>query len=162
MPLKQGIAVTGSVNQLGFIQPVGGVTEKIEGFYDVCKLRGLTGEQGVLIPEANVRNLVLREEIVEAIREGKFHIYPIKTIDEGISILTGREAGEQDENGQYPEGSVNYLVDMRLRELAEEWKKRGKEEEEEEEQAKEKSDSAENESIESPKDEESGPMMRKE
>ncbi len=134
-PLKQGIAVTGSVDQRGEIQPVGGVTRKIEGFFDVCKVKGLTGEQGVIIPAQNVKNLMLREDIVEAVREGKFHIYPVKTVDEGIEILTGVKAGERQEDGSYPEGTVNWAVEKRLRELAEEWSRfqRAKEEREEQE-----------------------------
>lgn len=119
-PLKQGIAVTGSVNQHGEVQPVGDVTRKIEGFFDVCKVKGLTGEQGVVIPAQNVKNLMLRDEVVEAVKEGKFHIYPVKTVDEGIEILTGVEAGERQEDGSYPEGTVNWAVDRRLQELAEE------------------------------------------
>lgn len=118
LPIKQGIAVTGSVNQQGEIQPVAGVTKKIEGFFDVCQAQGLTGEQGVIIPERNVKNLMLREDVVEAVKRGEFHIYPVVTIDEGIAILTGEEAGERGEDGMYPEGTVNYKVDQRLRELA--------------------------------------------
>lgn len=118
-PLKQDIAVTGSVNQQGEIQPVGGVTKKIEGFFDVCRIKGLTGDQGVIIPEQNVRNLMLREDVVEAVEKGQFHIYPVKSIDEGVSILTEREAGERQPDGTYPPDTVNYEVDKRLRELAE-------------------------------------------
>ncbi len=117
LPLRQDIAVTGSVNQKGEIQPIGGVNEKIEGFFDVCKAKGLTGKQGVIIPYQNVDDLMLRKDVVEAVKEGKFHIYPIKTIDEGIEILTGVEAGEWLEDGGFKEGTVNYLVDKRLREL---------------------------------------------
>jgi len=118
-PLKQNIAVTGSVSQQGEIQPVGGVTKKIEGFFDVCRVKGLTGDQGVVIPEQNVRNLMLREDVVEAVEEGQFHIYPVRSTDEGISILTGQEAGERQPDGTYPPGTANYEVDKRLRELAE-------------------------------------------
>jgi lon-related putative ATP-dependent protease len=118
-PIKQGLAVTGSVNQHGEIQPIGGVTEKITGFYEVCKAFGLTGDQGVLIPESNIRNLMLKEEIIAAVRDGKFHIYPVKTIDQGIEILTGKSAGERDAAGGYPEGSVNWAVEKRLRQFAE-------------------------------------------
>lgn len=118
-PLKQNIAVTGSVSQQGEIQPVGGVTKKIEGFFDVCRVKGLTGDQGVVIPEQNVRSLMLREDVVEAVEEGQFHIYPVRSINEGISILTGQEAGERQPDGTYPPGTVNYEVDKRLRELAE-------------------------------------------
>ncbi len=121
-PLKQGIAVTGSVNQHGEVQAVGGVTQKIEGFFDVCKIKGLTGEQGVIIPAKNVKNLMLREDVVEAVREGKFHIYAVETVDEGIEILTGVEAGERREDGTYPEGTVNWAVQKRLLELAEKWR----------------------------------------
>jgi len=107
IPIKQGIAVTGSVNQYGDIQPIGAVNEKIEGFFDVCKARGLTGEQGVIIPSRNVRHLMLREDVVQAVREGQFHIWAVSTVDEGIAILTGVEAGERDEKGEYPPDSVN-------------------------------------------------------
>lgn len=117
LPIKQNISVTGSVNQKGEVQPIGGVNQKIEGFFDVCKAKGLTGEQGVMIPHLNVRNLMLREEVVESVKEGKFQIYSVKTIDEGIEILTGIPAGEK-ADGTYPEGTVNYLVDKRLKEYA--------------------------------------------
>lgn len=110
VPIKQYIAVTGSVNQKGEIQPIGGVNEKIEGFYEICKQKGLTGHQGVMIPKTNKKNLVLKNEVVEAVREGKFHIYAIEHIDEGIKILTGYEAGIMDEFGEYPQGSLNYLI----------------------------------------------------
>ena len=118
-PLRQDLAVTGSVNQHGRIQPIGGVNEKIEGFFDVCRLRGLTGNQGVLIPAGNVRHLMLRDDVVEAVEEGRFHIHAVSTADEGISLLTGRPAGERREDGTFPEGSVNRAVDDRLRDLAE-------------------------------------------
>jgi lon-related putative ATP-dependent protease len=119
LPIKQGIAVTGSVNQKGEVQAIGGVNEKIEGFFEVCKAKGLTGEQGVIIPQSNVKNLMLREEVVEAAKEGRFHIWPVKTIDEGIEILTGVDAGQRKEDGLFEAGAVNYLVDKRLSELAE-------------------------------------------
>jgi len=128
-PIKQGIAVTGSVNQKGEVQPVGGVTKKVEGFFDVCRVQGLTGEQGIIIPEQNVKNLMLREDVVEAVKEGKFHIYPVETIDEGIAILTGKEAGERQEDGSYPEGTINYRVDKQLEGLATKLRGFGKEEE---------------------------------
>ena len=118
VPLKQNIAVTGSVNQRGEIQPVGGVNQKIEGMFDVCRLSGLTGDQGVMIPHQNVKNLMLREDVVEAIRDGEFHIYAVSSIDEGIGILTGQEAGERQDDGTYPDGSISYLVDKRLKELS--------------------------------------------
>jgi predicted ATP-dependent protease len=94
------------------------VNEKIEGFFAVCKLKGLTGTQGVVIPRSNVSNLMLREEVVGAVKDGKFHIYPVSTIDEGIELLTGKQAGEQDESGKYPEGTLNFAVQARLQKLA--------------------------------------------
>lgn len=118
-PIKQGIAVTGSVNQKGEIQAVGGINEKVEGFYEVCKALGLNGGQGVIIPESNVDNLMLRDEVVEAMEKGLFHIYPVKTVDEGIEILTGVKAGERLPDGSYEEGTINYLVQRRLIEMAE-------------------------------------------
>jgi lon-related putative ATP-dependent protease len=117
LPLRQDIAVTGSVNQKGEVQPIGGVNEKIEGFFDVCKAKGLSGKQGVMIPHLNVDDLMLRKDVVEAVKEQKFHIYPVKTIDQGIEILTGVEAGEKLENGLFKEETVNGLVDKKLREL---------------------------------------------
>ncbi len=119
LPIRQGLAVTGSVNQRGEVQAIGGVNAKIEGFFDVCRARGLTGDQGVLIPASNVRNLMLREEVVEAVRQGTFHVFPVQTIDDGIALLTGMPAGEAGPDGAYPEGTVNFLVHKRLRELAE-------------------------------------------
>ncbi|MEW6418211.1 MAG: ATP-binding protein [Nitrospirota bacterium] len=119
LPVRQAIAVTGSVNQKGEIQPIGGVNQKIEGFFDVCKAKGLTGNQGVMIPHQNVRNLMLREDVVKAVQDGQFHIYAVKTIDEGVEILTDVPSGERQADGTYPEGTVNYHVDKRLRELAE-------------------------------------------
>ncbi len=130
LSIKQSIAVTGSVNQQGEIQPVGGVTQKVEGFFDVCRVQGLTGQQGVIIPEQNIPNLILREEVVEAVRQGKFHLYPVSTIDEGMTILTGLEAGERQEDGSYPAGTVNYAVAQRLHQLAKGLKEFGKEEDE--------------------------------
>jgi len=117
-PLKQGIAVTGSVNQMGEIQPIGGVNQKIEGFFRVCQAQGLTGEQGVLIPQQNLKNLMLRDEVVEAVKQGQFHVYSARTIDEGIEILTGIAAGDRQEDGTYPEGTINHLVDRRLEGMA--------------------------------------------
>ncbi len=119
LPLRQGIAVTGSVNQHGEIQAVGGVTPKIEGFFAVCKAKGLTGEQGIIIPAANVPNLMLDEEVIDAVRAGQFHVWAVRTIDEGIELLTGRPAGQRGPDGQYPEGTVHRLVQERLREYAE-------------------------------------------
>jgi lon-related putative ATP-dependent protease len=118
VPIRQGIAVTGSVNQHGTIQPIGGVNQKIEGFFDVCKAKGLTGEQGVMIPMQNVRHLMLRPDVVQAVAEGRFHLYAVSSIDEGIEVLTGLEAGNR-VNGSYPEGTINYLVQKRLREIVE-------------------------------------------
>ena len=118
LPIRQDIAVTGSVNQKGEVQPIGGANQKIEGFFDVCKAKGLTGDQGVMIPYQNIRNLVLREDVVKAVKDGQFHIYTVKAIDEGIEILTGVPAGEKQTDGTYPESTVNYLVEKRLRELA--------------------------------------------
>ena len=122
LPLRQEVAVTGSLNQKGEIQPIGGVNEKIEGFFDVCRAKGLTGTQGVIIPHQNVQNLMLHTEIIEAVRGGKFHIHPVRTVDEGIEILTGVEAGVPDEHGVYEEGTVHFLVDRELQRLAESWR----------------------------------------
>lgn len=118
VPIKQSIAVTGSVNQHGEIQPIGGVNEKIEGFFDACTAKGLTGTQGVLIPEANVEHLMLRDDVIEAANEGQFHVYPVATVDEAIDLLTGISAGEREETGQFPEGTMNRLVEEQLIELA--------------------------------------------
>ncbi len=118
VPIKQTIAVTGSVNQKGEIQPIGGVNHKIESFFQVCNAKGLSGDQGVLIPQQNLRNLMLQEEVIEAVRRGQFHIYAVKTIDEGMEVLSGVEAGERKEDGTYPEGSINFLVNKRLTEMA--------------------------------------------
>ena len=114
LPLRQDFAVTGSVNQHGHVQAIGGVNEKIEGFFDVCAARGLTGTQGVLIPVSNAQHLMLRADVVEACRAGRFAVYPIRTIDEGIQVLTGQAAGERGSDGKYTEGSVNRLVEERL------------------------------------------------
>lgn len=116
--LRQDLAVTGSVNQRGAVQAIGGVNEKIEGFFDICVARGLTGSEGVLIPAANVAHLMLREDVVAAAREGRFSIYPITTIDQGIALLSGRPAGERGADGAWPEGSVNRLVEDRLKDFA--------------------------------------------
>ncbi len=123
LPLRQDIAITGSVNQKGEIQPIGGVNHKIEGFFQVCKARGLTESQGVMIPLQNVDDLMLKEEVVRAVKEGKFHIYPIETIDQGIELLTGVEAGTRQKDGYYPEGTVNCLVDRKLEDFAEKWRR---------------------------------------
>ncbi len=125
LPIRQDIAVTGSVNQKGDIQPIGGVNEKIEGFYSVCKAKGLTGTQGAIIPYQNVPDLMLKHEVVEAVREEKFRIYPVKSIDQGIEILTGVKAGTRKEDGDFDEESVNFLVDKQLKHYAEAWKSFG-------------------------------------
>jgi len=118
VPLKQNLAVTGSVNQHGVVQPIGGVNEKIEGFFDVCQDKGLTGDQGVLIPASNTKHLMLRPDVVEAAEAGDFHIYPVETIDQGIELLTGVEAGERTEQGTFPEDTMNGKVEARLRTFA--------------------------------------------
>ncbi len=128
LPISQGIAVTGSVNQRGEIQAIGGATQKIEGFFDVCRALpgGLTGCQGVILPAANVPNLMLREEVVDAVAQGRFHIYPVRTVDEGIAILTGYPAGERNPDGSYPPDTVNGRVNRRLHELADAGREEGK------------------------------------
>jgi len=123
LPLRQDIAVTGSLNQKGEVQSIGAVNEKIEGFFDVCKSKRLTGKQGVIIPQGNTKNLMLRRDVVEAAEKGKFHVYPIRTIDQGIEILTGIKAGKQRKDGSFEQDTVNYLVDQELRRLAESWRK---------------------------------------
>jgi len=140
-PIKQSLAVTGSINQHGDVQPIGGVNEKIEGFFDVCKARGLTGEQGALIPASNVENLMLRQDLVEAVEEGQFHIYPVETVDQGLELLTGLPIGERDKEGNFPEGSVNQLIEARLIELAE--KQRSFEEGPEKEESAKETDQGE-------------------
>jgi predicted ATP-dependent protease len=119
VPLIQGIAVTGSVNQFGSVQAVGGVTRKVEGFYEVCKARGLTGKQGVALPASNVKNLVLNQEVVDAVKDGRFHVYAVSTIEEGLEVLTGVPAGERRENGTYPEGTLNHRVHAAIDRLME-------------------------------------------
>jgi lon-related putative ATP-dependent protease len=129
VPLKQSIAVTGSMNQKGEVQAIGGVNEKIEGFFDCCKAKGLTGKQGVMIPESNVKDLMLRKDVIEVVKKGKFAIYAVKNIDEGIEILTDMRAGEIKADGTYPKGTINHLVNERLKDLAEGLGKFGKEDE---------------------------------
>ncbi len=119
LPIKQSLAVTGSVNQHGQIQAIGGVNEKIEGFFDVCRAQGLTGEQGVLIPASNVKHLMLRHDVVEAVAAGQFQVYAMETVDQGIELLTGIPAGEHDDKGEFPIGSVNQRVEASLVALAE-------------------------------------------
>ena len=119
IPIKQHFAVTGSVNQKGEVQPIGGANEKIEGYFEICKSRGLDGLHGVVIPRSNVRNLMLKQEVLDAVRNGKFHIYPVSTIEEGIEVLTGKPAGKQLPEGGYEENTIYGLVDKRLGEMAE-------------------------------------------
>jgi predicted ATP-dependent protease len=116
--IDQSLAVTGSVNQRGEIQPIGGVNEKIEGFYEVCKLKGITGKQGVIIPHQNVKNLMLKLEVVQAVEDGKFNIYAIDHIDQGIELLMKKPAGERLKNGKFKRGTIHYLADKKLAELA--------------------------------------------
>ena len=124
IPINQSLAVTGSVNQKGLIQPIGGVNEKIEGFYKTCKTKGLNYEQGVIIPIQNVRNLHLSDEVIQAVKEGKFHIYAVSTIDEGIEILTGVPAGKKNSSGKFPAGTINYLVYEKLKKYYENGKEK--------------------------------------
>ncbi len=130
VPIYQGIAVTGSVSQKGEIQAVGGVTRKVEAFFDICKHKGLSGHQGVIIPEKNVRNLMLKQEAIDSVKAGQFHVWPISTVEQGIEILTGMEAGTLQPDGTYPEGTLFRKVDERFLEIAEIVKKFAKEEEE--------------------------------
>ncbi|MBN1756463.1 AAA family ATPase, partial [bacterium] len=123
VPLKQNIAVTGSVNQNGEIQPIGGVNYKIEGFYEICKAKRLNGEQGVIIPHQNIRNLMLKDEVIQAVKDGKFHIWAVSTIDEGLSLLTGMKAGKRLKDGSYTKNSINDLIVKRLKEFAAKVKK---------------------------------------
>lgn len=125
VPIKQSIAVTGSVNQKGQIQAIGGVNQKIEGFYDCCRHKGLTGDQGVMIPESNVKDLMLRKDVVEVIKKGQFHVYAVQNIDDGIEILTGKAPGVKHPDGTFPENTINYLVNQKLGKLAEGLKKFG-------------------------------------
>ncbi|MCL6481769.1 MAG: AAA family ATPase [Firmicutes bacterium] len=122
LPLRQDLAVTGSINQHGDVQAIGGVNQKIEGFYDVCRVKGLTGTQGVIIPVENVDDLMLREDVIEAVAQGRFHIYPVAKISEGIELLTGVRAGERGPDGRFEDGTVFARVDARLREMAERMK----------------------------------------
>lgn len=140
IPIKQGIAVTGSVNQRGEVQPIGGVNEKVEGFFRICSALGLNGEQGVLIPVSNVVDLMLHEDVVTAVAEGKFNLWAVKTIDEGIELLTGKPAGVRDKEGSFPEDTIHRAVQARLLELAEDLKAFGSDDEDDDEEQ-----SAENE-----------------
>jgi predicted ATP-dependent protease len=118
IPIKQNFAVTGSVNQLGEIQPIGGVNEKIEGFFEVCRARGLTGEHAVIIPDSNVKHLMLHDDVIQAVAAGKFHIYTVSTVDEAITLLTGRQAGQREAQGRFPPDSVNGMVEKTLEQMA--------------------------------------------
>jgi len=118
-PLRQSFAITGSVDQQGRVQAIGGVNEKIEGFFDICAKRGLTGEQGVLIPAANVKHLMLRQDVVAAVNDRMFGVYPVVHVDQALELLTGVPAGERDENGEFPDGSLNRRICERLISLAE-------------------------------------------
>ncbi|MFZ3066216.1 MAG: ATP-binding protein [Nitrospirota bacterium] len=130
MPVKQELAITGSINQKGEIQPIGGVNEKIEGFYMVCKAKGLTGNQGVIIPHQNVKNLMLKKDVIEAVKAGKFHIYNAVTVDDCLEILTGTPAGERQKDGTFKKDTANYLIDKKLKEMADKLKKAEKPEKE--------------------------------
>jgi lon-related putative ATP-dependent protease len=125
IPVKQYIAVTGSVNQKGEIQPIGGVNEKIEGFFEICRLNGLTGKQGVMIPKQNVKNLMLKKEVIDAVKNNEFHIYAVGHVDEGIEILTDMEAGTLDKDGEYPDNTINGLITKKLKEMNRTKKKSG-------------------------------------
>ena len=118
IPIRQNIAVTGSVNQKGEVQPIGGINQKIEGFFEVCREKGLTGDQGVMMPNQNLKHLMLRDEVVSAVKKGQFHIWAVSTIDEGIQVLTDVESGTRQTGGGYPEGTINYRVDKCLRDMA--------------------------------------------
>ena len=145
VPLKQSIAVTGSMDQNGDVQPVGGINEKIEGFFDLCRIIGLDGSHGVIMPARNTKHLMLKTDVVEAVKDGKFFIHAISKVDEGLEILTGKQVGEIKEDGTYPEGTINYLVVNRLTEISEALeKKKEKEEEKEEEKKEEKKEEEKN------------------
>jgi Lon-like ATP-dependent protease len=137
IPLRQDIAVTGSVNQKGEVQAIGGVNQKVEGFYDVCKIEGLTGNQGVMVPASNVNDMMLRKDVVQAVADGKFHIYAIDNIKDGIEILTGVAAGERGEEGKYPEDSVFGKAEARLDEMARSVRDFGKKKDEDGEEGEE-------------------------
>jgi predicted ATP-dependent protease len=127
IPIKQGIATTGSVNQKGKIQAIGDVNQKVEGFFEVCKEKGLTGKQGVIIPKANTKNLMVKREVIQAVKQKKFHIYPVATVEQGIEILTGVPAGKPDKDGNYPQGSVYGAVQRKLKRYLESFQKIKKE-----------------------------------
>jgi predicted ATP-dependent protease len=125
-PLRQDLAMTGSVNQKGEVQPIGGVNQKVEGFHDVCRAIGFSGQQGVIIPSRNRHNLMLREDVVESVRQGQFQVYSVDSVDEAMELLTGLPAGERGPDGTFPEGTVNARVDARLREMGETMRKFGR------------------------------------
>lgn len=154
IPLRQDLAVTGSVNQFGEIQPIGGVNEKIEGFFEICKERGLSGTQGVLIPHSNEKNLILNDEVVAAVQEGRFHVYSVSHIDQGIEILSGVAAGKADEKGEFPEGSFNARVAGKLKEFAQTARRlsspKNKDEDDNEDEQKDKGDGPKNSDEPSP------------
>ena len=118
VPIKQGVAITGSVNQHGRIQSIGAVNDKIEGFFDICNKRGLTGHQGVLIPASNTRHLMLRQDVIEAVAQHRFHIHAVDNINQCITLLSGLDAGDRGEGGEFPDGSVNQRVRARLKDFA--------------------------------------------
>ncbi len=136
IPLKQSMAVTGSMDQNGEVQPIGGVNEKIEGFFDLCRLRGLDGDQGVIIPARNIKNLMVKKDVSDAVKEGRFSIYPIDRVEEGLELLSGMPVGEPGPDGAYPEGTFNYHVQKRLEEITAALKEKKEEKEEEEEKKK--------------------------
>ena len=132
VPIKQSMAITGSIDQHGRVQAIGGANEKIEGFFDICVQRGLNGEQGVIIPAANVKHLMLRSDVVEAVEGGKFNVYPVSHVDEAISLLTGVKAGARNSKGEFPKGSVNHKIRARLLEFADKRRAFGKPQQKEE------------------------------
>jgi lon-related putative ATP-dependent protease len=145
VPLKQGISITGSMDQNGDVQPVGGINEKIEGFFDLCRIIGLDGSHGVIMPARNIKHLMLKKDVVEAVKEEKFSIYPINKVDEGLEILTGMQVGELKEDGTYPEGTINYLVVKRFTEISEAFEKKKEKEKEEEKEEEKKEEKKEQE-----------------
>ena len=114
LPVRQSVAVTGSINQHGRVQPIGGVNQKIEGFFDICRARGLTGDQGVLIPGANVKHLMLRDDVVTAARDGRFHVFAVETLDQALELLIGVDPGSRDDGGNFPPDSINGRIESRL------------------------------------------------
>jgi len=129
VPLKQSFAVTGSMDQNGEVQPIGGVNQKIEGFFELCRMRGLDGSHGVIIPGRNAKHLLLSQEVVDAVQDGKFSVYTIDWMEEGLEILTGMPVGELQDDGTYPEGTINHLVTKRLTEIGEALEKKKEKEE---------------------------------